>query len=325
MTDYTSSEKSRSLPSSPSLVQLKKQASNVIHAHRDEITRAGCHVSLHVWREDKEDDAAFFEKLGFTPTGLVENDTILNGNSYFIEKVTPARINKPDLSDIDQANLRTPDGNYPDHVHPLYNIHCELIDSSIEQIQQDLEKQKMSWNDYWRELALGLGNECFALVAFCDEKLAGYVRFFPSDKSHLRIPGELQVKQKDVLLIGAACVDSTGIDDRLDVELVRQVIRHAKSKGYASIQALGWSEVRSYAAWGESFPQSIYESLGFRKSPTITGSPEVLDHMLEGCHGEEDKIQVEAAMHDGQTKDSINEFHIMQLDLKKQEKATKSC
>lgn len=299
--------------------KMLDNANNVIAENRDEIMANGCKALLHVWRDDEEDDAAFFRELGFAPTGLVEeyddyDQTIsatLNEVEYRLEWLLPERLDDLGLADMNKTVLRTPDAQYAGHVHPLYNIHCELLDDDG---QKDLDGK--DWPAFWRGLMSGMSSVRFALVAFQDDKLAGYVRFFPADKAHLRAPADQRVTSRDTLLVGAACVDAAGQKDGLEKELVKHVIQFARTKGYRSIQALGWSDLRNYSVWGESFPMPVYESLGFSKAAEFAGSDEVLDHMIEGHHGDEDKQQVEEALEAGRTRNDVNTFRIMQLDLK---------
>ena len=44
----------------------------------------------------------------------------------------------------------------------------------------------------------------------------------------------------------AGYVDPPGANDGLDVELLRRAIQYARRKGYATIRALGWSNIRAY-------------------------------------------------------------------------------
>jgi GNAT superfamily N-acetyltransferase len=222
-----------------------------------------------------------------------------------------------------EVEVREPNRPYSGHVHPLYNIWCEVRTSSWSefstgwrQIEQRLKEEGKDLGDHWRELAEGLDVDYFALVAYSDGKLAGQVRFFPADVSRLRnIPEEYRSNRKDVLLIGAGCVDLPAADDRLDVEMVRRVVEYAKRTGYKAIRALGWSNIRAHAMWGESFPVSTYEALDFRTVARVSGGPGAINDMLAGSHGEEVQKQVTAAMDAGFTMETANELFVVELDL----------
>ncbi|MDD5706567.1 MAG: M56 family metallopeptidase [Kiritimatiellae bacterium] len=245
------------------------------------------------------------------------NDMVLGGRTYRLEWMDPARLRELRLAGDNQVEMRTPDQPYAGHVHPLYNIHCEVgTNRPPREIEKQLSEEGRKWPDYWQSLARGLDSAPFALVAFDNGKLAGYVRFFPANVAHLRWASPAQSgEERDVLLIGAGFVDSTGVEHGLDGELLRRVIRHARQHGYRAIRALAWSNVRPYAMWGESFPLSIYEAAGFRRTAKIAGDRRAFSDMLAGAHGEAVQKLVKSAVADGTTVEKANDLFVVEKGL----------
>ena len=242
----------------------------------------------------------------------------LKGHTYRIEWVTPDRLAELRLVGDRPAEPRASDWAYGHHAHPLYNIHCEIgPDKPLEELKKQLEQDEKSWGTYWEELARDvLGRDAvFALVAYSGDQLAGHIRFFGADMSRLRMaPDDRYREEKGGLLIGAAYVDPPAADDGLDVELARRVIQYAQEQGRPAIQALGWSDIRAYAMWGESFPVSTYEAVGFRKVREMEAPRDAFEDMLAGAHGPEVQKQVKTALKE-HTREAANEFYVMQFDM----------
>ena len=153
-------------------------------------------------------------------------------------------------------------------------------------------------------------------MAYEEERLAGMIRFLPKTLTRPRYgawkPEDHQKEwTDDILWIGGAYVDSQGSADSLDSALVRRVIAYTRNAGYASVQCLGWSDVRPYAMWGQSFPVAVYEKLGFRRIASVDGTHlNALPDMLAGRHGPEiQKAAKEAMAEKGFTKKEANAFH----------------
>ena len=237
---------------------------------------------------------------------------VLNRTAYKFEWIGPE---SPSLSTWDGVERRSGD-TYADHVNPLYNI------------QEDLPHEPPEGDDcgrLWKELAGGLasGTDLFALVAYEGDNLAGMIRFLPKTLTQPRYgawsPDDHRKEwTDDILWIGAACVDGQGAADGLDGELVRRVIAHARNAGYARIQCLGWSDVRPYAMWGQSFPATVYEKLGFRRIASVDGTHlNALPDMLAGRHSPEiQKAAKEAMAGKGFTEKEANAFHIVEHECK---------
>jgi len=160
-----------------------------------------------------------------------------------------------------------------------------------------------------------------SLVAYDKDELAGMIRFFPKTITRPRYgawsPDDHQQEWTDeIVWIGGAYVDFRGTEDGLDTELVRRVVQYARQEGFAKIQALGWSDIRAYAMWGQSFPVSVYEELGFHRIATVDGSPlHALPDMLAGHHDAEVQKLVKADMEKrGFTQEMANEFHIVEFE-----------
>ncbi len=200
---------------------------------------------------------------------------MLDGHAYDLMWIAPGYLASAKLKLTGTCDLRAPAGGLPaiygDHVDPLYNIHCELA------LTEDGPPEGTTWPAYWRGLAAGLDGAvpCFAVAAYSDGKLAGQVRFFPRSRAHLRAgaPEFGGRKDENSLLIGAGAVDLLGAQDGLDVTLLRRVADYARRAGYARVRAIGWSNVRPYAMWGESLPVAATRRPGSRAWATLTGPP----------------------------------------------------
>ena len=236
----------------------------------------------------------------------------LNGSAYRIEWVRP---NTPPLNTWGSVPIRA-EGSYDEHVHPLYNLQ--------EDIPSD-PPENDDWGGLWEQIARGLASkvEWFALAAYDQDKLAGMIRFFPKTITRPRYgawsPDDHRQEWTDeILWIGGAYVDFRGEEDGLDAELVRRVVQYARQQGYAKIQGLGWSDIRAYAMWGQSFPVSVYDGLGFRRIATVDGSGlHALPDMLAGHHGEGNQKRVKAAMEKrGFTQETAEKFYMVELNCK---------
>lgn len=236
----------------------------------------------------------------------------LRGSEYRIEWVGP---DSSPLSTWGGVGFRAP-GPYKEHVHPIYNLQ--------EDVPSD-PPQNDDWGGLWEQLASDLTSKIdwYALVAYHNDKLAGMIRFFPKTITRPRYgawsPKDHQQEWTDeILWIGGAYVDLPGAEDRLDTELVRRVIQYARQEGYARIQGLGWSNIRAYAMWGQSFPVSVYKGLGFRRIATVDGSHlHALPDMLAGHHDENVQKLVKTEMDKrGFTQEMANEFYIVEFECK---------
>ena len=96
------------------------------------------------------------------------------------------------------------------------------------------------------------------------------------------------------------------------------MVQYARQGDYAKIQGLGWSDIRAYAMWGQSFPVSVYEGLGFRRITTVDGSGlHALPDMLADHHGEDTQKQVKNVMENqGFTQQKAEEFYMVELDCR---------
>jgi GNAT superfamily N-acetyltransferase len=249
------------------------------------------------------------EKMSTLEVGKTATVT-LKGSAYRIEWVRP---NTPPT--WGSVRIRA-EGSYEEHVHPLYNLQ--------EDIPSDPPENE-DWGGVWEQIAGGLASkvEWFALAAYDQDKLAGMIRFFPKTITRPRYgawsPDDHRQEWTDeILWIGGAYVDFRGAEDGLDTELVRRVVQYARQEGYAKIQGLGWSDIRAYAMWGQSFPVSVYDGLGFRRIATVDGSGlHALPDMLAGHHGEDTQQQVKAAMESqGFTQQKAEEFYMVELNCK---------
>ena len=210
------------------------------------------------------------------------------------------------------------DPYYGQHVWPLYNLHCDLVPWPMA-----TQPEGNRWGEFWFELGRGLAGKVdwFALLAYANDELAGTIRFFPKTLTVPRFGGWSEADHRrqwsdDILGVGAAWVDPEGFADGLDSELVRRLAAHARAAGFVKIQALGWSEVRSYAAWGQALPASIYETQGFRTIAETPGCPDAFEHMLSGCHGERTKEVVTAELaRTGLSPQAAARCRMMELDL----------
>jgi len=236
----------------------------------------------------------------------------LGGATYTIEWVAPGT---PPLNTWGPVSFRTAEP-YSGHVHPLYNLQEDLPAAPPED---------NDWGGLWERLASDLAGrvEWYALAAFDRGELAGMIRFFPKTMTGPRYgawsPEEHRREWTDeILWIGGGCVDMPGTEHGLDVELVRRVVEYARKGGYARIQGLGWGNVPVYAKWGQSFPVSVYDELGFRHVAPLDGTGlHALPDMLAGAHGEPTQRQVREAMTgSGLTEADANTFYIVELDCR---------
>lgn len=266
------------------------------------------------------------EETGMGALRIGESDSVvLNGCSYRIEWLSPKRLR--DFGEPRPAGK----ADYDVHIGPVYNIHEDILSEDVWPERPVPEgcvpgvpgPNDWRWGVMWEEMAKGLADkvEWFALLAYADDKLAGMIRFFPKTLTVARYGAWPEQEHRrewsdDILWIGAAYVDRLGVTDGLDTELARRVVEYARAKGFAKVQALGWSEVRTYAMWGQSFPASVYEGLGFRAIATTDGCADALGDMLGGSHGEATKQQVEAELAAAIPRETAHQCHIMELGLR---------
>jgi len=203
---------------------------------------------------------------------------------------------------------------YREHVLPLYNLQ--------EDIGPLTPPEGDRYGAMWFELGRGLAGKVdrFALMAFADGGLAGSIRFFPKT---LTLPrwggwGEQNHRREwsdDILWIGSAYVDPQGMQDGLDLELIRQVVTIAKGAGFAKVQAIGWSDVPVYAMWGQAFRKSVFRKSGFTPIATIPGFTDGLFDMLAGAHGEEEREWSRSEIGSGQALDTAHQGAVLELLL----------
>jgi hypothetical protein len=67
--------------------------------------------------------------------------------------------------------------------------------------------------------------------------------------------------------------------------------------------------------WGESFPVSTYEALGFRKAASFQGDIGALKDMLSGAHGQEVQKLVTKSMAAGMNRDAANELCLVEFAI----------
>lgn len=218
--------------------------------------------------------------------------------------------------------LRRPDP-YGSHLRPLYNLHEDV---AVGADMAAAEPADGRWEVFWRELARSLGErgvERFTLVAADGQQLTGCVRFLPKALTRPRF-GAWSVEQHrrdlgaDVLWIGAAATDLPAGEEGLPARLLIHVIDHARRRGCRRIQALGWGNLPVYALWGQAFPRSVYEAVGFRPIAEVDGSPlRALPDMIAGRHGALVQDLVERQLRStGLTPAGAESFAVMQLDLR---------
>jgi len=252
----------------------------------------------------------------------------LNGQAYRFEWLAPQQLSAVEImvdgeERYDEAcralwgrRGRThPPSAYAGHVWPLYNLQEDT--GPVTPPEGDL------WAARWFELGRGLAGKVdrFALLAFTDGGLAGTIRFFPKT---LTIPhwggwGERNHRREwtdEILWIGCGYVDAQGMADGLDLELTRRVVAMAREGGYAKVQATGWADVPVYAMWGQAFRASVFRTAGFTPIVATKGCPDALDHMLDGCHGEEDKARARAEIATGPALDTAHQCAVLELLLR---------
>ncbi|MHC4180162.1 MAG: ankyrin repeat domain-containing protein [Planctomycetota bacterium] len=251
----------------------------------------------------------------------------LNGQEYRFEWLAPQQLFGVEVmvdgeEHYDEAcealwgrRRRTdPPSPYAGHVWPLYNL------------QEDTGPLTPPEGDrygaMWFELGRGLAGKVdrFALLAFADGGLAGTIRFFPKTLTiqHWGGWGERNHRREwtdDILWIGCAYVDLAGIADGLDLELTRRVVAMAREDGFAKVQATGWGELPVYAMWGQAFRASVFRAAGFTPIVATKGCPDALDHMLNGCHGEEDRARARAEIQTGPALDTAHQCAVLELLL----------
>ena len=262
---------------------------------------------------------------------------VLNGTTYRLEWLTPERLFDVEVmrdgeERYDEACSSLwgerrlnpyggePDTHYGQHVYPLYNLQEDVLQEDVWPGHAKAEND--NWGLLWFELARGLRGkvEKFALLAYTDDTLVGRIRFFPKTLTVARFGGwgETSHRQEwsdDILWLGAGYADHAAIRDGLDAELVRRVVEYGRASGFTKAQAVGWSEVLSYAMWGESFRASTYEGVGFHPIAATAGCVDALVHMLGGCHGEADKQMVSEAFESGLDPDTGHQCQIVELAL----------
>lgn len=241
----------------------------------------------------------------------------LGGTDYVLVPVRPSEVGLLPLVSQGTAPPREPEAPYADIADPLYNIHCEAGPvETTEQTKARLDAAGKTWPDYWRDLAEGVTpkDQPIAFTAYVDSRVAGKIRFFPSDKARPRLGiGLGGASPSGALLVTSAYVDPKGVEDKLDAALLERVVAYAREEGYASIIAVGWNEARVHAMWAEQFPASVYRAAGFvsvQKLASEDGG--AWDDMLAGAHGPAaQRLAVDA----GLDPDQITERHLMVLDL----------
>lgn len=263
-----------------------------------------------------------------------ESDSVvLHGCAYRIEWLSPKRLLdvQGTESGLFGEHRSAAAADYAEHAEPLYNIHDDILYEDVWPEKPVPEgcvpgvpgPNDWRWGVLWADLAKGLAGKAdwFALLAYADDKLAGMIRFLPKTLTVARAGAWSEQKHRrewsdDILWIGAAYVDRLGIEHGLDTELVRRVVEYARAKDFAKVQALGWSEVRVYAMWGQSFPGSVYKGLGFHGIATTDGCPDAFKDMLAGSHGEPVKRRVEAELAAGVPRGTAHQCQIMELTLR---------
>ena len=249
----------------------------------------------------------------------------LNGQAYRFEWLAPQQLFDVEVmvdgeERYDEAcralwgrRRRTdPPSPYANHVWPLYNL------------QEDTGPLTPPEGDRWGamyfELGRGLAGKVdrFALLAFTDGGLAGTIRFFPKTLTIQHWGGWDERNHRrewtdDILWIGCAYVDLQGMADGLDLELTRRVVAMARGAGFAKVQATGWGELPDYAMWGLAFRASVFRAAGFTPIATTKGCPDALEHMLNGCHGEEDRARTRAEIQTGPALDTAHQCAVLEL------------
>jgi len=249
-----------------------------------------------------------------TPAELV----VLNGHDYELRWVTPGELRQTPLHELGTCEVRAagPQALYAAHVDPLYNIHVQLVEGGQEEAEA-LRKGR-EWGVFWAELAESLAGkvERFAIAAYAGGKLAGHVRFFPADAARINwLSSEYRTRRSDVLLIGAGCVDLQGAEDGLDSALLLRVADYARERGYARIQAVGWSAIRPYAMWAESLPAAAYEAAGFRRAAMFDApAGDAFHDMLAGAHGAVVQRMTKAALAGGIAEDQASRVYLVEYD-----------
>jgi hypothetical protein len=180
---------------------------------------------------------------------------------------------------------------YGEHLRPLYNLQEDVA------LAEDLAPGRPAdddWQSFWVYLAGSLKGrvERFALVAGQERRLAGLLRFLPKTLSRPRY-GAWDVEAHrsgctdDVLWIGAAATDMIGYADQLPTSMLTHLLSEARRLGFSRLQALAWSDVPTYALWGQAFPWSVYQASGFRRIAELDGRHlRALPDMIAGRHGD---------------------------------------
>ena len=331
----------KSLPPAPSLKHLRLEAKNILKAHKaGDASCCGVLRNLHQFKEQPDEEIlkakvglqevqfALAMEYGFkgwtemkvyVKGGIDRNrlDTVsLNGHEYGFRWLDTSNIRELPLVSTKTAPLRTPRQPYGNALDPLYNIQCEMgirepgdVDSSFD------------WGEYYTEMAETLPPELgrFALVAYAEDAIAGHVQFLPQSIGRMRhAPAEVnEGRSISILQIGTACVDSLGVEDGLDVELLRRVIAYARARHYSSLQAIGWSDIRIFSLWGESLPFRVYEEAGFEKVLRLEATPvDALQCMLDGNHGDNTlEIVTKEMAEAGLDAEKAGEMYLMEMDM----------
>lgn len=191
---------------------------------------------------------------------------------------------------------------YAQNLDPLHNIHREIGPMHHPGETWDAYLNRVtatpSWGSYWEELTVGLGNRVFAVMALRGEGLAGYVRFYPGNLSRLRTDTTDRSRDERVLVIGAGCVDDIAARDSVGAGLLRQVVEHAKREGFTAVVGVGWSDVRSFATWGEQLTISDYTAAGFSPTEKVPLDSVAAADIRAGRHGPNEASRMDSAIRD---------------------------
>ena len=208
-----------------------------------------------------------------------------------------------------------PDAYCGGHVWPLYNLDQDIPRGELKPVDDQI-------GEFWFELGRDLKGKAkqFGLLAYADGKLAGKIRFYPKTLTRAHWGGWSEEEHRrewrdDILWIGSGYVDPQGIEDALDVELIRRVVEYARTEGFVKIQATGWGEAVPYAMWGESFRASAFRPHGFRTVAKTGGCPDAFEHMINGCHGKWCSDLMREAIGKGISCDTGHQCRIVELDL----------
>ena len=282
--------------------------------------------------------------LPLTAQGAAEGEpqtVVLNDTEYRIEWLSPNRVLDPEFVETVESLLmgrRNYDGvcatlwgeprkpadagfMYWHHVWPHYNLQENIL---VEEIWPAKARPRNGrWGLFWLLEMPGLlvGKvDWFALLAYDGGALAGMIRFLPKTLTVAHYGGWTEDEHRaewtdDIIWIGAASTDPQGVEDGLDVELIRRAVDYARDSGFKKVQATGWSDVIPYAMWGQSFRVSAYETAGFRRIATTDGIRGGFDQMVAGVHGEYPKQQVAKYLEEIADLETAHQCHIVKYDL----------